>query len=102
MRTLITLLPLLLVGACAGNSPGTVDSGRPCNGTLYDRCLSEHDCGTTNPDCRNFMTDGFQVCSKSCTVGNDASCGMTLDGRAATCNMMGICKPAGANDCVLP
>jgi hypothetical protein len=100
MRTLITLL--LLVGACAGDSPGGSSSGRTCDGTLYDHCLSEHDCGATDPDCRNFMADGFQVCSKSCTVGDDASCGMTLDGRAATCNTMGICKPPAANDCVAP
>jgi len=99
MRTLITSL-LLLVGACAGNTPASVDSGRACSGALYDRCLSEHDCGAASSDCRNFMLDGFQVCTKSCVVGDNASCGMTLDGRAATCNMMGICKPPGANDCV--
>ena len=100
MRTLITSL-LLLVTACAGDSPAAVDSGRACNGTLYDHCLSEHDCGSMNADCRSFASDGFEVCTKSCTVGDDASCGMSLDGRPATCNMMGICKPAGANDCAL-
>lgn len=103
MRTLITsatALALLFVGACAGDSPGNMDTGRKCDGSLYDPCLSEHDCMTANMDCRNFMGDGFQVCSKSCTPGDDASCGATLDGRAATCNMMGQCKPPGANDCV--
>ena len=98
MRILIT--SLLLAGACAGNTPATVDSGRACSGMLYDRCLSEHDCGAMNADCRSFMLDGFQVCTRTCTVGNDASCGTTLDGRAATCNTMGICKPPAPNDCV--
>jgi hypothetical protein len=100
MRSLITSL-LLVAGACAGNSPAIDESGRACNGTLYDHCLSEHDCGAMNADCRNFMLDGFQVCTKTCTVGNDASCGMTSDGRAATCNTMGICKPPSPNNCTL-
>jgi len=101
MRTSIFALAALFAAACAGSSPdhGNVDSGRRCNGQLYDRCLEEHDCMSANPDCHNFMGDGFQVCSKPCTPGNDASCGTTLDGRPATCNMMGICKPSGANDC---
>src|SRR4051812_13409547 len=102
MRTLTTLLALLVAGACAGDSPTLADSGRMCDGTLYDRCLSEHDCGAMNGDCRNFMSDGFQVCTKACTPGNDASCGTTLDGRAATCNTMGLCKPPGANACLVP
>lgn len=102
MRTLICALALLFAGACAGDSPAssTVDSGRKCDGQLYDRCLEEHDCGTTQPDCRNFAGDNFQVCTKTCTFGDDSTCGTTLDGRAATCNMMGICKPPSPNDCV--
>jgi hypothetical protein len=102
MRILLSSLALVFAGACAGNSPALIDSGRACDGTLYDHCLSEHDCGAMSSDCRNFMTDGIQVCTKTCMVGSDASCGMTLDGRAASCNMMGLCKPPGANDCVLP
>jgi hypothetical protein len=101
MRTVISLLLLLLAVACAGDAPGA-GSGRTCGGLLYDRCLSEHDCMAMNPDCRSFQADGIQVCSKPCTVGDDASCGMTLDGRSATCNQMGVCKPAGANDCTVP
>lgn len=102
MRTLLTALAVLFAGACAGDSPSSsgVDSGRKCEGKLYDRCLEEHDCGATQPDCHNFAGDNIQVCTKTCTVGDDATCGTTLDGRAATCNMMGICKPPGANDCV--
>jgi hypothetical protein len=101
MRILIA--SLLLACACAGDPPAPGDAAPgKCGGNLYDRCLSEHDCGAANADCRNFMLDGFQVCTKTCTVGNDASCGMTSDGRAATCNQMGICKPPAANDCTVP
>jgi hypothetical protein len=98
MRTLITML-VLLAGACTGSAPASVDSGRTCNGTNYDRCLQEHDC--MSGDCRNFPApDNFQVCSKTCTVGDDTTCGMTLDGRPATC-VAGLCKPPGPNECIL-
>jgi len=100
MRILITTL-VLLTGACSGNSPATVDSGRACNGTIYDGCLQEHDCVAPAVDCRNFAGDGFQVCTKPCTVGDDTTCGKTLDGRQATCNAIGVCKPPGPNDCIL-
>jgi hypothetical protein len=53
-------------------------------------------------DCRNFAADGFQVCSMVCTAGDDTTCPATLDGKKATCNAMGICKPPAANDCVQP
>lgn len=101
MRTLITTLVVLIVGACTGSAPANFDSGRTCNGTIYDRCLQEHDCMPEAMDCRPFTGDGFQVCTKTCTVGDDASCGKTLDGRQATCNSLGICKPPGPNDCIV-
>jgi hypothetical protein len=102
MRTLFTTLALALLGACAGSSPSEshIDSGRMCNGQLYDRCLTEHECPTMGiTDCHNFA-DGSEVCTKTCTVGNDASCGTTLDGRPATCEM-GVCRPPSSNDCVI-
>jgi hypothetical protein len=102
MRILTTTLVLLIVGACTGSTPANVDSGRACDARLYDRCLDEHNC--TSMLCRGFpaagTTPAFEVCSMPCTVGNDAPCGMTADGRAATCDM-GFCKPPGPNDCVL-
>jgi hypothetical protein len=106
MRILITTLTLavsLLGGACSGSTPAEshIDSGRACNGLLYDRCLTEHDCPTAGiTDCHSFAADGIEVCTKTCTVGDDASCGTTLDGRPATCNAMGVCKPPSSNDCV--
>lgn len=94
----MTTLVVLIAGACSGSAPANTDSGRVCNGQLYDSCLQEHACESM--DCRPFTGDGFQVCSKRCTVGDDAACGKTLDGRPATCDQ-GICKPPGPNDCIL-
>jgi len=102
MRPLLPMLVLLTVGACTGGAPANVDSGRTCDTRLYDRCLDEHTCDSML--CRSFpaagATPAFEVCSMTCTVGNDTPCGMTADGRAATCDM-GFCKPPGPNDCVL-
>jgi hypothetical protein len=89
---------VLIASACSGDAPANHDSGRACNGQLYDACLQEHDCESGN--CRNFLSDGFQVCSKGCTVGDDTTCGKTLDGRQATCDQ-GVCKPPSPNDCIL-
>jgi hypothetical protein len=100
MRTLLHVaVAALLLGACAGNSPAAIDSGRTCAKKLYDRCIQEHDCDSGL--CQNFVAAGFTACAKACTPGDDASCGTTLDGRAATCTNA-ICTPPGPNDCSLP
>lgn len=98
MRNSILSVVLLVASACAGDAPS--NAGQACTGALYDLCLQEHECGTANPDCHNFASQGFQVCSKPCTVGDDASCGMTLGGQKATC-VEGVCTPPAANDCTL-
>ena len=102
MRILITTLVALAGAACSGGAPANVDSGRACDTRLYDRCLDEHTCASGL--CRTFpaagSTPSFQVCTMTCTAGSDAACGMTADGRPATCDM-GICTPPGPNDCVL-
>jgi hypothetical protein len=97
MRISIALLALL-VAACAGDAPP--DSVRSCTGDVYDPCLQEHECMSNN--CRFFMADGIQVCTTGCTAGDDSTCPMTADGKKATCNMMGICKPPAANACTRP
>ena len=96
MRIWITAFALLV--ACSGDAP---DVARDCNGTLYDACLDEHDCEASGGDCRNFMADGFQACSKACTPGDDSTCPATESGGKATCNNMGVCKPPAANRCML-
>lgn len=96
------MLVVLTVGACTGGAPKNVDSGRACDNRLYDLCLDEHNC--TSGLCRSFPAAGtlpaFEACSMPCTVGSDGPCGMTADGRPATCDT-GFCKPPGPNDCVL-
>jgi hypothetical protein len=96
MRIAIALA-LLIAGfaGCAGDAPP--DSERRCMGGDYDPCLTEHDCMSNN--CRLFMGDGFRICTTSCTVGDDSMCPAMADGRAATCNMMGLCKPPAPNSC---
>ena|ERR1041384_2985950 len=99
MRISIAALALLaLLAGCAGDAPP--DSERRCLGEVYDPCLQEHECMDNN--CRFFMADGIQVCTTSCTAGDDSTCPAMADGRTATCNMMGICKPPAANPCTRP
>ena len=95
MRSLIPALVWLV--ACAGDAP---DSKRTCNGSLYDPCLQEHDC--MSMDCRNFAGGDFQVCSTTCTAGDNSTCPAAPDGTKATCNAMGLCKPPAVNDCAMP
>jgi len=97
MRMAIAMLLVLLVGACTGGEPA---NNRTCAGNLYDTCLQEHDCMSGN--CHNFMVEGFQVCSTTCTPGDDTPCMTTLDGQKATCSSGGICTPPAPNDCKLP
>jgi hypothetical protein len=93
-----TLLIALALAACAGDSPED-PGGRMCAGNLYDLCHDEHDCLAASPVCRTFAA-GFQVCTLGCTVGDDATCASTSDGKPATCAAPGICTPPAANPCV--
>jgi len=103
MRMLIATL-LVLASAWTGGCTGAAPSGtRTCAGNLYDSCRNEHDCMSDR--CFNFMSANFQVCSVSCTVGDDTPC-MTNDrGQKATCmpiasgSSNGICTPPAENDC---
>lgn len=99
MRSL--LLVLALGGAaCTGSKPPQpppADASLPaCTMALYDPCITEHGCSTGI--CKDFASDGFMVCSTTCTPGNDAPC-IVAGGQAGTCNMMGFCKPPAANMC---
>lgn len=99
MRMLIVATLLVLAGACTGASPSGT---RTCAGNLYDACLDEHDCmvGTCVP----FMAAKFEVCSISCTVGDDTPCMANDRGQKATCVMIqgtsnAVCTPPAENDC---
>jgi hypothetical protein len=97
MRMWIATL-LVLTGACTGAAPSGT---RTCAGNLYDACATEHDCMSSN--CFNFMTSKFQVCSVSCTPGNDAPCMSNDRGQPGHCVVIsgsnGICMPPAENDC---
>ena len=68
-----------------------------CNGALYDPCTgSATQC--QSGICQLYQQAGIQVCTQSCTPGNDATC-PPQNGVPATCNNMGLCKPAAANAC---
>lgn len=89
----ILMLLAVVLGACAGDAP---DPTGKCTKSLYDVCLTEHDCDSNN--CRNFMGDGFQIC----TIGCDANTPCPADpmGRPVECNNMNVCKPQAATECI--
>ena len=77
------------------NSGGGSNSASACTGATYDPCTDNSQCMSQN--CKLFGGAGLQVCTVTCTVGNDAPC--LVNGVQGTCNNMGICKPPAANSC---
>ena len=92
-------------GDGTGNGSGNASNMTPdggvalpaCTNAVYDPCTTAADC--TSGNCRAFNQDGIQVCTQTCTPGDNTTC-PTLNGQAATCNNMGICKPPAANACM--
>jgi hypothetical protein len=64
-----------------------------CTGAVYDPCTDNTQCMSGN--CKTFAAAGIEVCTQTCTPGDNTTC----PGTGATCNNMGICKPAAANTC---
>ena len=96
---------------CGGDStpavdaPPQIDSGSgsaaACTGAVYDPCTDVSQCSASVPggaDCKLFNGVGLQVCTQTCTVGDNSTCPMQ-GGVATSCNNMGICKPNAANNC---
>jgi hypothetical protein len=115
MRSLV--IPILLVAGCTVGAPTTstgggdgsadVDAGTSgtmadggsaatCTGAVYDPCTDGSQCQSGT--CKLFQQAGIQVCTQSCTPGDNSTC-PDLDGQPAQCNNMGICKPPGARSC---
>ncbi len=67
-----------------------------CTGAAYDPCTDNAQC--TGGNCKAFGGAGLQVCTVSCTPGDNTTC-PTEGGITATCNNMGICKPTAATAC---
>jgi hypothetical protein len=91
------ILVLAACGSGGGNSTPQVDaaSGPPCTGAIYDPCTSNDQC--TSQQCHVYGTAGLQVCTQACSA--TVPCPNDTSGAAVTCNMMGNCKPAVANNC---
>ena len=83
------------VGSGSGSGSGTAMA---CTGAVYDPCTSDAQCTTAGATCKAFNGAGIEVCTVPCTPGDSTTCPMQ-NGQPATCNNMGVCKPAAANDC---
>jgi hypothetical protein len=92
---------VIVLAACGGDDSQqqvTPDAapGPPCTKAIYDVCAAPTDCMSQN--CHEFRGD-FTVCTQPCNATNP--CPVDSSGQPGRCNMMGICKPAAANNCSL-
>lgn len=65
------------MGICKPVAPadcmlGSQGSGAACDGSVYDFCDSGSDCQSGM--CHLFQASGFQVCTTTCSPGDDSSC----------------------------
>ena len=88
-------------GSGNGSASNTTPDGGvalpACTNAVYDPCTSAADC--TSGQCQAFAQAGIQVCTQTCTPGDNTTCPMQ-NGVPAQCNNMGICKPPAANSCM--
>ena len=82
-------------GGSNSGSGGGSNTAAACTGATYDPCTTNSQCMSQN--CKLFGGAGLQVCTVTCTPGNDGPC--LVNGVQGTCNNMGICKPPAANNC---
>lgn len=83
-------------GDAGAQGSGSGSQAAACTGAAYDPCTDNTQC--TSGNCKAFGGAGLQVCTVACTPGDNTTC-PTQNGQPATCNNMGICKPAAANAC---
>jgi len=98
----LALVVVLAVAACGGDDtqqaqPDAAMNGPACTKALYDICATNTDC--TSGNCHYYMQSNFSVCTQACSASNP--CPNDANGTPGTCNNMGICKPAVANNCHL-
>jgi len=94
----VTIAIVVALGACTGGKPPNPDGGFKCAGELYDKCFTEHDCGSLLV-CQPFGSLG-NLCTQTCTAGTP--CPNDSTGAAGTCTAGGLCQPAALNACHLP
>jgi len=98
-----------LVAACSyyhttysydAGSPGADGDGGgsdQCTGSAYDPCTDNSQC--MSMQCHDYRGAGIEVCTVSCTPGDNSTCPVDSTGANGDCNSMGNCKPAKANSC---
>jgi hypothetical protein len=112
MRMLLLAFLLLAFAGCSGDSKPTpaqdgpvetpdapIDSpsGNACTGAAYDPCTTNTQCASMN--CHLYQAQALQVCTTTCTPGDNTTCPKDKTGAYGVCNNMANCKPAAANDC---
>ena len=94
MRISISNLALLLLlGACAGDAPDPME--RQCTKSLYEFCITEHDCASNN--CLEFAAEGYLICTVGCDAMNPCP---TLADEPVPCTN-NVCKPATPIECMV-
>jgi hypothetical protein len=100
-RLVLLTLTIAACGGGGGEDPPPIDStpqdssGAACTNADYDPCTTNDEC--TSGNCHFFNQSAFTVCVPAC--GGGTPCPDDSTGNPGTCNNMGICKPAVANDC---
>jgi len=102
MRVILIAFVIAVVG-CGGGDKGGVPDADPaapvCTGVIYDNCTSNTQC--MSGMCHLFSGE-FQVCTQTCTAGDNSTCPQSAGGTTPKCNNRGICKPAINNMCRPP
>jgi hypothetical protein len=97
----IALVASLILGCEASDktAPDADPAAPVCTGLVYDNCSTGAQC-MNGMECHLFSGE-FQVCTTTCTAGDNSTCPPSLGG-TPKCNNRGICKPALNNMCKPP
>lgn len=97
----LALATMVVLAACSGNSSNNsapdAPAGPACTGAIFDNCTTNAQC--MSQTCHYYQQSNFTVCTTTCSA--TQPCPADSSGNPASCNNMGICKPAAANNCHL-